>query len=163
MNHQKDISELHTERIILRGIDESDAEEIVRWRGDPEVYRYFKAPHQITLTEHLDWYHYQYLTSPDRMDWIGLLAENGRKIGVFGLVFDGDAAEVSYLLAPEAQHFGYAVEAVRELIRFAFSTGIRQVTAEIHRENSASLNLARRLGFRQMDHKGDFLIYGIEE
>ena len=33
---------LRTERLILRGINETDAIEIVEWRSDPEVYRYFK-------------------------------------------------------------------------------------------------------------------------
>ena len=163
MMNLKSIPELHTERMLLRGIEEQDASDIVRWRGDPEVYRFFKSPHHITREAHLNWYHHQYLSNPNRLDWMGTLAEDGRKIGVFGLAMNGDAAEVSYLLAPDAQHRGYAAEAVKELIRFAFSGGIRQVTAEIHRENKASLKLANRLGLHLLKSEGDFLICGIEE
>ena len=113
MKNLKNIPELHTERMILRGIEEGDASDIVRWRGDSEVYRYFKFPHQITMEEHLNWYQHRYLSNPDRLDWIGVVAEDGRKAGVFGLAMDEDTAEVSYLLAPETQHRGYAARLQR--------------------------------------------------
>ena len=163
MKNLKNVPELHTGRMILREIEEQDASEIVRWRDDPEVYRYFKSPHQITMEEHLNWYQHRYLSNPDRLDWIGVVAEDGRKAGVFGLAMDEDTAEVSYLLEPETQHRGYAAEAVKELLCYAFSQGIRRVIAEIHRENDASLKLVNRLGFRLLKGEGDFLTYGIEE
>ena len=44
------VETISTERLLLRGIDESDTAEIVKWRSNPEAYKYFKDPHEITHT-----------------------------------------------------------------------------------------------------------------
>ena len=150
---------IETERLRLRGINETDAPQIAAWRGDPAVYRYFKNPRKITEAEHLRWYRERYLPDKDREDRM-CLTKDGERIGVFGLIREGDSAEVSYLLAPEARGKGYAAEAVNGLLRYAKETWrVCRVTAEIHKENGPSLALARRLGFVPADETGDFIIF----
>lgn len=150
---------IETERLRLRGIDGTDAPLIAAWRGDPAVYRYFKNPRKITEEEHLRWYRERYLPDEAREDRM-CLTEDGERIGVFGLIREGDEAEVSYLLAPEARGKGYASEAVNGLLRYAKETwGIRRATAEIHKDNGPSLALARRLGFTPAGETGDFIIF----
>ena len=154
---------IRTERLTLRGIDETDTDEIVRWRSAPEVYRYFKAPHPLTAEEHLNWFRARYLRDENRCDWMCLRREDGQKLGVFGLIRGHGTAEVSYLLAPEAQHCGYAGEAVRALMDYAAEAwGIDRFTAEIHTDNAPSAALAARLGFRPRRQEGDFIIYETE-
>ena len=150
---------IETERLRLRGIDETDAPLIVSWRGDPAVYRYFKNPRKITEEEHLRWYRERYLPDEAREDRM-CLTKDGERIGVFGLIREGDSAEVSYLLAPEARGKGYAAEAVNGLLRYAKETWrVCRVTAEIHKDNGPSLALARRLGFTPAGETGDFIIF----
>ena len=150
---------LATERLTLRGIDETDAAVIVSWRGDPAVYRYFKSPRRITEEEHLQWYRGRYLPDETRCDWMCLRQSDGAKIGVFGLIRRGEAAEVSYLLAPEARGQGYAGEAAAALLAYAAADWkITRATAEIHRDNAPSLALAKRLGFSETARQGDFII-----
>ena len=157
------LTNIQTPRLSLRGIDESDAEKIVEWRAAPDVYRYFKSPHQVTLQEHLTWYRTRYLADPSRFDWMAIENNTGKRIGVFGLVHTGDEAEVNYLLSPTAQGKGYAAEAVSALISYATATWhVTHMTAEIHKDNAASIRLAERLGFQLSAVDGVFLIYKIE-
>ena len=158
----KGFKTIETERLILRGIDETDAELIVRWRSEPKVYRYFKSPHQITLKEHLNWYNNKYLINNDRFDWICIEKKSGNRIGVFGLYREDDVAEVNYLLAPEAQHKGYAAEAIQGLVNYAATDwNSKQVVAEIHAENQPSIALVQKLGFELISREESFVIYGI--
>ena len=160
----KQVEVLETERLILRGIREDDAAEIVKWRSDPGVYRYFKNPKKITIESHLDWYHTRYLQDENRMDWMCIVKETGEKIGVFGLVLSQEEAEVNYLLAPEAQHKGYAREVISVLIAFTNRTlRKKRVTAEIHHFNYASVKLVENLGFKLSTEEDEFLLYKIGE
>ena len=157
----RDFDRLQTERLILRGINETDAIEIVEWRSDPEVYKYFKSPHKITVQEHFNWFNKSYLYNDKRLDWMCIEKDSGKKIGVFGLVInDKDSAEINYLLAPDAQHKGYAVEAIRRLIEFTDSMNVSHIIAEIHKENEPSVRLVQKLGFVLEKAEGDFEIYG---
>ena len=159
----KEIKTLRTERLLLRGIDETDAGLIIQLRADPAVFRYFRSPHRITLEEHLDWYFNKYLDDSSRVDWVCIEKASGKRIGVFGLCKEADSAEVNYLLAKESQHKGYAAEAIRALMRYAAEDWrCVRLTAEIHEENGPSVRLAERLGFRLLSHKKPFAVYGIE-
>lgn len=159
----RDLDIIQTERLILRGINETDAIKIVEWRSNPEVYRFFKAPHKITVREHVAWYHNSYLSNENRFDWMCIEQSSGKRIGVFGLARDEDLCEVNYLLAPEAQHKGFAAEAIKSLMNYAAKNwGIRHVVAEIHKNNQQSIALVLKLGFKIISQNDPFAVYGIE-
>lgn len=159
----KEVDIIKTERLTLRGITEKDAKDIVRWRSDPEVFRFFKSPHKLTYEEHVNWYRNSYLANDKRYDWLCIEDISNTPIGVFGLNIENDQAEVNYLLAPEAQHRGYAGEAVKALIHYANdSRGIHTITAEIHIDNLASRKLAEALGFKLRKIENIFAYYDYE-
>ena len=154
---------IETERLRLRGIDDTDAELIVKWRSVPGIYQYFKSPHQITLEEHLNWYQNSYLGNTSRFDWICIEKDSGNRIGVFGLQKGDKKAEVNYLLAPEGQHKGYAFEAIKSLIDYAKQKwNCKQVLAEIHQNNQPSIALVKNLGFEAISRNDLFVVYRIE-
>lgn len=154
---------METKRLYLREIEEDDSELIVRWRSDPAIYKFFKSPHRIVLEEHLNWFRKIYQGDHNRTDYMCIEKASEKKIGVFGLIFEGDKVEVSYLLAPEAQHKGFAAEAIYELIEMAKKEhGSKQVVAEINKDNESSINFVQKMGFSIVAMNGDFLIYGKE-
>ena len=160
----KNVAELESERLILRGITEDDAPEIVEWRSDPEAYKFFRSPHRITMDEHLAWFRNNYLSNDNRLDWMCFEKSSGSKIGVFGSVVlrltGGGEAEINYMLKPEARHKGYASEAVRRIIQYVRSEfHIKRFIAEIHKDNLPSVALAERNGFTLESSSGDFLLY----
>ena len=155
----KNVSQIETERLTLRGICETDTDIIVKWRSDPEVYRYFGSPHPLTAREHERWFREIYSNDANRWDWLALEKTYKKPVGVFGLKRDGhESVEVSYLLAPEAQHRGYAGEALESLLAWAKEyCGVRTAYANIHRDNVASLRFIERLNFQQ--ETSDFVLY----
>ena len=66
----KKVPVLQTARLIMRGITEEDTRAIITLRSDPNVYKYFVSPHQITEEEHLSWFKNNYIFNEDRLDWI---------------------------------------------------------------------------------------------
>ncbi len=157
----KKVPALQTAHLILRGIVEEDTQAIVVLRSDPNVYKFFVSPHQITEEEHLKWYKNYYLLNEDRIDWAAL-DTNNNLIGVFGVkreTTDSKEAEVSYILDPAQYGKGYASEAVSRLMQFCKEEwNCVSVTAEVHKENIRSINFAERLGFFKKDVKNVFII-----
>jgi len=158
----RNLDKIQTERLTLRGINETDALEIVEWRSDPKVYKYFKFPHKITVKEHFYWYNNSYLYNENRFDWMCIEKTSGKKIGVFGLVRDENICEVNYLLAPDAQHKGYACESISSIIQYARDKWhTNQIIAEIHKDNTPSIALVKKLGFKLKSVNGDYVKYNI--
>ena len=156
----KFVESIETERLFLEGIDAESATEIVTWRSNPDVYRFFKNPHQLTIEEHLNWFQNIYLCSEDRADWICIEKSTGNKIGVFGLIRKEDEAEVNYILDPKDQHKGYASECVKRLVLFAKEHWkSNAIIAEIHKENVPSIALVKKLGFKHFSSVDDFVRY----
>ena len=154
---------IETQRLLFRGIEEQDAAFIVELRSDPDVYKFFRSPHLISIDEHINWYKNSYLINVNRFDWICIEKDTGKKIGVFGLVLEERVAELNYLLSPEAQHKGFATEGVKRLIEYAKDKWpVHSVIAEIHKDNVPSLSLVQRVGFKFVRNNGDFSVYAVE-
>ena len=61
---------------------------------------------------------------------------------------EGDEVEVGYLFLPEAWGHGYATEAARALLQWAFDTlDLNRVQAETDTRNAASARVLEKLGF----------------
>lgn len=159
----QNVDNMETEHLFLRGINETDTDSIVEWRSDSSVYKYFKYPHKISSEEHLDWYRNIYLSNSSRFDWMCYEKKSHRRVGVFGLIRNGDTAEVNYLLAPEAQHKGFASEAVKSLMQYAVQFWhVKSIVAEIHKSNYASISLIKKLDFKLFSTEEQFEEYRIE-
>lgn len=158
----KEVPILQTSRLTLRGITEEDTYVIVALRSDPNVYKYFVSPHQITEEEHLAWFKNNYIFNEDRIDWIAFDVV-GNLVGVFGVkreINNSKEAEVSYILSPEQYGKGYASEAIKRLIQFCREEWkCAFVTAEVHENNIDSIRFAEKLDFKLEAKNGVFLFY----
>lgn len=153
---------LSSQRLDLVEISLSDTDDLVNWRSDPNVYRYFLNPHALTKEEHIKWYQEKYLMDTQRFDWIAYRTNDRSKLGVFGLKVDKEKmlAEVNYLLAPQYQGYGYALEAVDRLIKCAKDDFLcTSVIAMVHEENRKSIQLAEKLGMKRKERQAPFWIY----
>lgn len=153
---------LTTERLLLRGIEERDATDIVRLRSNPDAYLHFCSPHKLTVEEHLDWFRSSYLNDGNRVDWVAL--NDGKEmVGIFGAKRNPqslDEAEVGYILAPAHQGKGYAREAVERVVLFCRKDWCaKSITADIHCENVSSIKFAEKLRFLKEGRTGDFIRY----
>ncbi|MBR0412406.1 MAG: GNAT family N-acetyltransferase [Eubacterium sp.] len=160
---KKTIPMIITERLVMKGITENDTDSIVNLRGEEEVYKYFKNPHKLTKEEHENWFNSFYVFDNCRYDWIAFEKESEKVVGVFGVFKSGDSsfgAEVSYLLDKEFRGAGYGHEALNGVINWAKDNlNISYATAVIHKNNTKSIDFAKREGFVKTSKDGLFYIF----
>lgn len=76
--------------------------------------------------------------------WLVFSKETGKLIGRAGLEHD----ELGYMIAPELQNLGYATEVCRFIIDYAReNTDFEELYCRIDERNTASVRLAKKLGF----------------
>lgn len=153
--------QFESSRLFFRGITRGDAENLVRWRSDEAIIRFFIHSKPITMEQHLSWFD-RYLNDQNRYDYIVSCKVNGAAIGVISLseLANAQGAELGYAISePEYQRQGYAKEAILALMQFATRQfGIQYFRAEIHKENIASIRTITSLGFHPQG--GDpFVLY----
>jgi len=144
-----------SERLLIRPLQLDDSAAVYRYRSDPDVVRYQMWRPQgksdvrqfirklQTLSPGMPGIWYQFAI---------VLQQTGELIGDCGIhvpLTAADAAELGMTLAPEFQGKGYAVEALRALIRYCFETlHMRMIVARTVPQNTRSIALIDKTGFQ---------------
>jgi ribosomal-protein-alanine N-acetyltransferase len=144
---------MHTERLHLRRPRVDDLEAFLAYRNDPANLR-LQPIEPMAYTDAL-----QFLLAQSGLDrhadncWIMFSIErlrDSRMIGEVGIYLESavrHAGDIGWSLHRDACGQGYAIEAARRLVDYAF--GERQLlrlTASMSAHNEASLRLCERLG-----------------
>lgn len=142
---------LKTERLVLRPFEETDAEGLHAYLGDAEVVRY--EPYGVMTMEECRLEAAR--RASDEAFWAVCLAD-GTLIG--NLYLSGadefGTREIGYVFARACWHKGYATEAARRLMAYAFERlATRRIIALCDTRNAASFALMERLGMRR---EGEF-------
>jgi RimJ/RimL family protein N-acetyltransferase len=152
---------IETDRLILRGPTEGDAEAWAAFLGDPDDFRYmpWKISGETTTqraTRIVDGLRQGWETQPpSSMGWVCTLKSDGHLIGLGGVdqVEDANEGEIGYRFGKPFWGQGYAIEAARAMTHFAFeNTQWARIVAYVVRENTPSVRLLERLG---MTHEQD--------
>ncbi|MDR1430817.1 MAG: GNAT family N-acetyltransferase [Propionibacteriaceae bacterium] len=140
---------LQTKRLTLREMTADDLGALQAIMGDAETMAAYAGP--FPDTEVAAWLNRQ-LANYQRYGY-GLWAVEweGRVIGQCGLtrqlIAGADVLEVGYLFNRAYWHCGYATEAARACIAYAFEHGLAdEVWAQVRDSNTASGRVAERLG-----------------
>jgi ribosomal-protein-alanine N-acetyltransferase len=143
---------LRTTRLDLVQFDAKFVSDVFVVRSDPIVQLYNSAPHQ-TRDETLRFIDEQLAKYARRQEitWGLLVRELGRVVGCVTL-FDWDSyhrrAQIGYDLAKDQWGHGFAQEAIRRVLTFAFKEmDLNRVEIWTSAANYRSLKLASRLGF----------------
>ena len=146
------IPTLETDRLILRGMRVSDAEDMYAYAKRPSVTEYLTwNPHGSVeeTREYLPYVAQRYRTG-DLYDWSVVDKESGHMVGTCGFTSfscPNDSAEIGYVLNPDYQGKGLATEAVRRVLTFGFEElGLHRIEARFIEGNTASLRLMERVG-----------------
>jgi RimJ/RimL family protein N-acetyltransferase len=152
---------ISTPRLLMRPIEDSDAEAIWPYVSDPEISRFMSwNSHESIQTTH-DFIAdvRQRMAEGKTIAWVVRLRESARVCGIVSLIailrthraLRYDKAELAYWLGPEFRGRGYATEACRAALDYAFDVlALNKVTVAHAMENEASRDLIVRLGFRQV-------------
>ena len=145
---------IETDRLILRGMRVSDAEDMFAYAHDPEVTKYltWDAHASVDVSrEYLTYVGQRYRTG-DCYDWAVVSRADGRMIGTCGftrMLFSDDAAEIGYVLNPAYQGQGLMTEAVSAVLRFGFDNlPLHRIEARFMQENLRSRRLMERVGMQ---------------
>lgn len=156
------MEQLETDRLKLRQFRESDLDAYAEMCGDPEVMKYL-GPEPMTREE--AWRNMAMVVGHWRLRGYGLWAVEEREGGEFvGRVGcwrpEGwPGLEIAWTLRRAFWGKGYATEAARASLDFAFNQlGQTRAISMIHGENTASIQVAKRLKMR-LEGKGSLMGY----
>lgn len=143
---------LETERLVLRKVNQDDAEIVLEGYSDPRVNQFMSVSyHSIEEVKvQLDWY--ESLLVEETGIWWGIcLNEDGKMIGNGGFhkwEHNHRKAELGYWILPEYQGRGLASEAITAMIKFGFEDILlHRIEAEVETENGPSSRILSKMGF----------------
>ncbi len=148
-----------TERLLLREFRFEDAAAINLYAGDPEVTRHTSwdtSPEHVTSAILKAWI-------DDQENWprksipLGIeLRSDASFIGSTGFAsIDSESSTGLFGFGLRREYWGqgYATEAVRGLLDFAFATlNLHRMTAECFTENASSVRVLEKAGMRREGH-----------
>ncbi|MBK8192029.1 MAG: GNAT family N-acetyltransferase [Lewinellaceae bacterium] len=146
---------LTTKRLALRQLFPEDDRELYALRSDDRVNQYINRPKPASIEEvqafiqnlnagvqHREW-----------MYWAISRRTDFRLIGticLWNIVVETSTAEIGYELSPAVQGQGIMLEALEEVIAFGFQAmNLKKIEAWTHRENTASIRLLEKTGFKE--------------
>jgi RimJ/RimL family protein N-acetyltransferase len=150
------VTELRTERLLLRQWRDEDREPFAALNADPVVMEYF--PSTKSRQESDAFVDFNIATIDERGWGLWAVEANGAFIGFVGLNEPSfrPGVEIGWRLARAAWGHGYATEAARAVLHFAFhELGLDEVISFTTVENRRSRRVMERIGMTY-DPDGDF-------
>ncbi|WP_150285529.1 GNAT family N-acetyltransferase [Rummeliibacillus sp. TYF-LIM-RU47] len=149
--------ELQTERLIITPCTK-------------EALQEFSKTEEYVINLHVDMYLLALKDDPSLSGWgvwLVINKEDHTIIGDMGFKGKPDSqktVEVGYAIIPSAQKKGYATEAVKEIINWAFSTGkVEKVVAECLHDNHSSIRVLEKLQMKRTEPKNNMLNWELEK
>lgn len=154
------VNRLETDRLLLRGFEPTDLDDVHAFQADPAVIRFVPWPLR-TRAESADWINER--AAQDRIEregdgvaWAVARRSDSLVIGSVNLWWrsqEHQQGEIGFAFASQAHGHGYASEAVSAVIDLAFSAlDLHRVSGRADARNAASARLMARLGMRHEAH-----------
>lgn len=148
---------LEGDHVELRVAEREDVEFLNTARNHPDI----REPMTFTTPsthEDMETFYEEVIQGDDNVNFVVCRpGEDTEPVGaavLFGIT--RHHAELAYWLLPEHRGAGYATEAARLTVRYAFDTlGLHRVHAKTVDDNDASQALLSRLGFREEGRRRD--------
>ena len=154
---------LRTERLVLRPMHITDAQDMYDYSRREEVTRFLLwSPHASlrTTSDYLRYIESRYALG-DFYDWAVIDRESQRMIGTCGFTkidTANNSGEIGYVLNPDFHGRGFATEAARAALEFGFETmGLHRIEARFMKGNERSLRVMERLGMKFEGYHTDLI------
>jgi RimJ/RimL family protein N-acetyltransferase len=151
---------MHTERLLLRPFEEGDLQSLYAMQSDEEVVRYLY--HDVRSLDDVRISLGRKMTSVsinaegDGVTAAVILRDTGELVADLSLwmVSEGhQQGELGFVVHPAHQRKGYATEASRRMLEFAFTTmRLHRVIGRLEARNVASARVMEKLGMRREAH-----------
>ena len=137
----------------LRAIEENDLEQLLAWRNDPRMRRFFREYRELNMTQQKSWFDAKVNSDPATRMFAIVDLETKELMGAAGLCYiDGinRNADFSIYLGIDDLYIDedYAPDAGRVLLRYGFEElNLHKVWAEIYSIDKPKQQLFYELGF----------------
>ena len=150
---------IETSRLTIRPWKKEDKDFTLSLWGDKENAEYMSDP----SSENVDDEYLQCVDemedSPDGYYLIAELKEKGIRIGTCCAFPENENYDIGYCISKDHWRKGLGTEMIAALIEWIKSAGGRSVTAEVADENTASIALLKKIGFKE-DRESRFKKWG---
>ncbi len=151
---------LETERLLLRPFGPDDLEALFAIQADESVARWlYNDPRTLVETRELLARKIGGAALHGEGEWLSaaaVLRTTGELVGDVSLHWASEAhgqGELGFVVHPEHQGRGYATEASRPLLDFAFGPlGLHRVIGRLEPRNTGSARVLEKLGMRREAH-----------
>lgn len=149
---------LETERLLLRRLNENDADEVLALRGNPEIMRYIPRPlakSREDALEHIAMIEDKIVNNTG-INWGITIKGSPKIIGIIGhykIQPENHRAEIGYMSFPESNGKGYMSEAIKAVVAYGFEhMDLHSIEAIIDPANIASERVLQKNGFVKEAH-----------
>jgi RimJ/RimL family protein N-acetyltransferase len=147
-----------TERLIIRPIRNEDKIDLFEYRSDPVANKYqgWIPKHLIDAELFIENVSKQINITGTWFQWVIIEKMTQKIIGDMGVHFldpNGQQVELGITLNKDFQNKGYATESVKRVIDYLFNDLKKhRIITSIDPENTSSVRLVERMGFRKEAH-----------
>ena len=136
-------------QVTIRPLEENDAYTSVKWRNDPEVFKYTGNTYknEIKIENELDWI--RKVTS-NQKDYRCAILADGVYIGNIYLTDIENGSAEYHIFIGDKRYWGKGVakQASILILEYAFNVlGLDSVKLQVRKENGSAFMLYQRLGF----------------
>lgn len=145
---------LTTARLTLRRLGMADEQEIFTLRSDAEINKYLGRQLSKTIDNARDFINMvnDNINKNDSLYWAITLGDQNKLVGticLLGFSNENENCEIGYELLTNFEGQGIMKEAVEKVIEYSFKTiKVKKIEAVLHRDNLRSINLLKKLSFR---------------
>ena len=147
---------LVTERLVLRPYEEQDFDLLYRLQSDPAVVKWlYNDVRDEAGTRELLARKLAGAELREEGDWLSCIVVADEPIGDVGLNWrstEHRTGEIGFMFDPRIQGRGYATEAARAIVDWAFANGFHRVIGRTEVRNAASARVLEKLGMRFEGH-----------
>ena len=151
---------MHTERLLLRPFAEGDLHDLHVMQSDAEVVRYLyhdvRSLDDVRISLARKMGSVSISGEGDGVTAAVILRDTGELVADVSLwlVSEGhEQGELGFVVHPSHQRLGYATEASRRMLEFAFTTmRLHRVIGRLEARNVASAGVLEKLGMRREAH-----------
>ena len=151
--HQ-DFPVLDLNDIVLREIEESDAEDYLNYMSRPDMEAFFTDSNRpLNIDQSINELKYWASLFHNKRSfyWAIALKSTNRLIGTAGfniISINHSRAEISYDLDPEFWSHGIMIKSIKAILKFAdFALALTRVQATVIVDNNRSIKVLERCGF----------------
>jgi RimJ/RimL family protein N-acetyltransferase len=153
------LQKIITKRLILKLVNQNNFEVFTKIIEDPDVIKNLKfiskEGSEMNVKDLFMSILESYNSNTPIIALIIFNKESGNYIGSCGLLpsEDDNSAECFYTLIPQYRGQGFAIEAMKKLIKYAFTElHFKRITLSIHPTNSKGWKVAERVGMKYLGH-----------